>query len=53
MPSEAREAENWPYAEGSKQLFMQGGTMPIGETGPIGEAGKNSPPADPNGQGTA
>mgnify|MGYP000735850747 CR=1 FL=1 len=48
MPSEARQAENWPMVEGSDQLFIQGGTMPIGD------AGKNSPPAgtDPAGQGT-
>lgn len=29
MPSEAREAENLPFVNGSDQLFMQGATIPI------------------------
>ncbi len=31
MPSEARAAENWPMVEGSNKLFMQGGTVPLGQ----------------------
>lgn len=31
MPAEARAAENWPFAEGSDTLFMQGGTVPLGQ----------------------
>ncbi|CDO37136.1 phage portal protein [Novosphingobium sp. KN65.2] len=35
-PSEVREAENLPFADGSDQLFMQGATVPIGQTNPDG-----------------
>lgn len=35
MPSEAREAENWPKVEGSDRLFIQGGTVPINQAGTI------------------
>lgn len=33
MPSEAREAENWPKVPGSDRLFMQGATVPIDQAG--------------------
>lgn len=33
MPAEAREAENWPFKEGSDQLFMQGANVPINNLG--------------------
>ncbi len=33
MPNEAREAENWPRADGGDQLFMQGATVPITQSG--------------------
>lgn len=32
-PSEAREAENWPFEKDSDKLFMQGATIPIDSLG--------------------
>lgn len=50
MPSEAREAENWPMVEGSNRLFIQGGTVPIGQAGTLN--GGTPPNNSPTGQGT-